>query len=204
MVVDVQRKQKLTHILATWSKLLLFHQCPHQLLTPIPCFWFLCCMLELASSHCDCCSSRSSAAAAACWVLIYFVSETCCDHGVDDAAAAANIDPILACWWYQPATWLQISSPVAAAAATTKYSSSQLQKPSTKKQQKTGDNGLMVMVIPRLNPCLVLSFPSHAQFEPIFGPLFSASCPVVSHRCSLPFWTPFWSSVFSLMPSFFS
>jgi hypothetical protein len=55
---------------------------------------------------------------------------------------------------------LQISSP--AAAATTKYSSSQLQKPSTKRQQKTGDNGLMLIVIPRLNPFLVLCFPSHA------------------------------------------
>ncbi len=163
MVVDVQRKQKLTHILSTWSKLLLFHQCPHQLLTPIPCFLILCCMHELASSQCDCCSSRSSAAAA-CWVLIYFVSETCCGHGVDDAAAAANIDPILACWWYQRATWLQISSPVAAAAATTKYSSGQLQKPSTKKQLETGENGFMVIVIPRLNPFLVLCFPPHAHF----------------------------------------
>jgi hypothetical protein len=57
---------------------------------------------------------------------------------------------------------LQISSPVAAAAATTKYSSSQLQKPSTKKQQKTGDTGVIVTVIPRLNPFLVLFFPSHA------------------------------------------
>jgi hypothetical protein len=78
---------------------------------------------------------------------------------------------------------LQISSPVAAAAATTKYSSSQLQKPSTKKQQKTGDNGLMVIVIPRLNPFLVLCFPSHS--------------------CSSPVWIHFWSSVFRLMPSFF-